>query len=74
MILKKSKTGQILLNDKGTGIVEKYFAAVNGEDFMLIQQLVFGKILWGYESFYPVGSRQSTVSRLPITTLPNQND
>lgn len=73
-ILKKSKTGQILLNDKGTGIVEKYFAAVNGEDFMLIQQLVFGKILWGYESFYPVGSRQSTVSRLPITTLPNQND
>jgi len=51
-IFKKSKTGQILLNDQGTAIVEKYFADVNGEDFMLIQQLVFGKILWGYENFY----------------------
>ncbi|MFK7980481.1 MAG: hypothetical protein AB8G86_10895 [Saprospiraceae bacterium] len=53
-ILKKSKTGQILLSDEGTGIVEKYFADVDGADFMLIQHLVFGKILWGYENFYYV--------------------
>ena len=53
-ILKKSKTGQLLLNEEGTGIVEKYFADVDGTDFMLIQQLVFGKILWGYENFYPM--------------------
>ena len=51
-IIKKSKDGQIVLNDKGSAFVEKYFADVDGEDFMLIQQLVFGKILWGYESFY----------------------
>ena len=51
-ILKKSKTGQILLSDEGTGIVEKYFADVDGADFMLIQHLVFGKILWGYDNFY----------------------
>ena len=51
-IIKKSKNGQIVLNDNGSPIVEKYFADVNGEDFMLIQQLVFGKILWGYDNFY----------------------
>jgi len=51
-IIKKSKEGKIILSNQGTAIVEKYFADVNGEDFMLIQQLVFGKVLWGYESFY----------------------
>jgi len=51
-IIKKSKDGKIVLNDEGKAFVEKYFADVNGEDFMLIQQLVFGKILWGYENFY----------------------
>lgn len=50
-IIKRSKAGQILLDDKGRQIVEKYHADVNGEDFMLIQQLVFGKILWGYDNF-----------------------
>lgn len=52
-IIKKDKNGTIILSDQGTGIIEKYFADVNGEDFLLIQHLVFGKILWGYESFYP---------------------
>lgn len=50
-IIKRSKAGQILLDDEGRQIVEKYHADVNGEDFMLIQQLVFGKILWGYDNF-----------------------
>ena len=32
--------------------VERYLADVNGTDFMLVQQLVFGKILWGYDFFF----------------------
>ncbi len=50
-IIKRSKAGQILLDDEGRQIVEKYHADVDGADFMLIQQLVFGKILWGYDNF-----------------------
>ncbi len=50
-IIKRSKAGQFLLDDEGRQIVEKYHVDVNGEDFMLIQQLVFGKILWGYDNF-----------------------
>ena len=52
-IVKRTKEGQMIISDSGTGIIEKYFADVNGADFMLIQQLVFGKILWGYDNFYP---------------------
>lgn len=52
-IVKRTKEGQMIISDSGTGIIEKYFADVDGADFMLIQQLVFGKILWGYENFYP---------------------
>jgi len=51
-IFKRSEVGEIVLNETGTPLVEKYFADVNGEDLMLIQQLVFGKILWSYESFF----------------------
>lgn len=51
-IIKRAKNGQMILDDNGNTIVEKYFAEVNGEDLMLIQQLVFGKILWSYESFF----------------------
>ncbi len=50
-IIKRATTGQMILDDEGRQIVEKYHADVNGEDFMLIQQLVFGKILWGYDNF-----------------------
>ena len=53
-IIKRDKNGAMILSDQGTSIIEKYFADVNGVDFMLIQQLVFGKILWGYDNFYPV--------------------
>ncbi len=32
--------------------VERYYAALNNGDFMLVQHLVFGKILWGYDFFF----------------------
>lgn len=32
--------------------VERYFAAVSTDDFMLVQQLVFGKVMWGYDFFF----------------------
>lgn len=32
--------------------VERYYAEVNNGDFMLVQHLVFGKILWGYDFFF----------------------
>lgn len=31
--------------------IEKYFAT-SGEDFLLVQHVVFGKIFWAYESFF----------------------
>lgn len=33
-------------------IVERYYANVNQEDFMLVQNEVFKKIFWGYEFFF----------------------
>lgn len=51
-IIKKNKNGGLILSNEGKPIIEKYYADVNREDFLLIQQLVFGKILWGYDSFY----------------------
>ena len=32
--------------------VERYFAEVNEEEFMLVQHRVFEKVLWGYEFFF----------------------
>ncbi|MEL6941387.1 MAG: DUF4340 domain-containing protein [Bacteroidota bacterium] len=32
--------------------VERYFAEVNEEDFMLVQHRVFEKVLWGYNFFF----------------------
>lgn len=43
------------LTDPNTGAplpVERYFADVNGEDFMLVQQRLVGKLFWSYESFF----------------------
>lgn len=51
-IIEKTKSGQVMLNDEGSPLIEKYFAEVDGVDFMLVQQLVFGKLLWSYGSFF----------------------
>ncbi len=32
--------------------VFRYFADVDGEDFVLVQQRVFGKLFWGYPQFF----------------------
>lgn len=39
--------------------MERYFAAVSTGDFMLVQQLVFGKVMRGYDFFFEeeIGSR-----------------
>ncbi|MEM6316164.1 MAG: hypothetical protein AAF960_00755 [Bacteroidota bacterium] len=50
-IIKQNDTGSIMVDDAGKAIIEKYYAE-RGEDFLLVQQLVFGKIFWGYESFF----------------------
>lgn len=40
-------------NVKSRPKIERYFAFVNGnEDVYLVQQLLFGKIFWGYDSFF----------------------
>jgi hypothetical protein len=40
-------------NVKSRPKIERYFAFVNGnEDVFLVQQLLFGKIFWGYDSFF----------------------
>jgi len=33
-------------------VVERYLVDVNNGDFMLIQHLVFGKVMWGYDFFF----------------------
>jgi len=44
--------------DASTGIkladnyVDRYFAEVNDDDFMLVQHRVFEKVLWGYDFFF----------------------
>lgn len=43
-----SKTGKALPAPE----IERYYADINGQDFMLVQQRVFGKIFWAYEAFF----------------------
>lgn len=38
--------------DRKTDIVERYYAFLNSGDLMLVQQRVFQKIFWAYDSFF----------------------
>lgn len=43
------KTGNLVVHNE---YVHRYFADINNGDFMMIQQLVFGKLFWAYEHFF----------------------
>lgn len=43
------KSGDYILVNSG---IERYFADLNGEDFLLSQHLVLKKLFWGYSSFF----------------------
>ena len=51
-ILKYDTEGNLLLRKDGRLLVERYYANVNNADLMLIQDRVFGKVLWAYELFF----------------------
>ncbi len=53
-IVQTNKEGKMLL-DKGKPIPhEKYYALVDNRDLMLVQELVFGKLLWAYDYFFDI--------------------
>jgi len=51
-IIKKNRLGLPMQREDGKLLIERYYANVNKEELMLIQELVFGKVLWGYSHFY----------------------
>ena len=50
-IFKRNRQGEYILDANGQPFAEKYFADVNGADFMLTQHRLMRKILWTYEGF-----------------------
>ena len=51
-ILKRDNLGGLMQRKDGRLLIDRYYANWNNRDLMLIQELVFGKVLWGYESFF----------------------
>lgn len=51
-IYQDGKSGDYLIT---SGQIERYFVDVNGEDFMLAQNLLIKKILWPYAAFFDEG-------------------
>ena len=51
-IMKKDDQGQPMLRADGQLLIERYFANVNQADLVLIQERVFGKVLWAYDYFF----------------------
>lgn len=48
-ISQDAKTGEYVRYDSN---IERYFADLNGVDFLLAQQIVLEKLFWGYGSFF----------------------
>ena len=48
---KTSKQGELIKQDSDTPVF-RFHADCSWGDFMVVQQGVFGKVFWGYESFY----------------------
>lgn len=51
-LIAKNNDDNIIFDNKKLPIIERYFAESSTGDFMMVQQVVFGKIFWGYESFF----------------------
>ena len=51
-IIKKDDLGLPMQREDGKLLIERYYANVNNEELMLIQELVFGKVFWGYGHFF----------------------
>ncbi len=51
-IMRLDRTGQPMLRKDGKLLIERYFANKNNEDLFLIQEIVFGKVLWSYDYFF----------------------
>ncbi len=51
-IIPTNKEGKMLLESGKPLPPEKYYALVDNRDLMLVQELVFGKLLWAYDYFF----------------------
>lgn len=51
-IVPTNKEGKMLLSNGKPLPPEKYYALVDDRDLMLVQELVFGKLLWAYDYFF----------------------
>lgn len=51
-IIPTNKEGKMILDNGKPVPHEKYFAWVDNQDLMVVQELVFGKLLWAYPYFF----------------------
>ncbi len=51
-LIAQNNDGNIIFDDKKRPVIERYFAESSTGDFLMVQQVVFGKIFWAYESFF----------------------
>jgi hypothetical protein len=53
-IIQTDRDGRMLLDSGKPLQIERYFAYVDNTDLMLVQELVFGKLLWSYDYFFDI--------------------
>lgn len=51
-VIPTNRDGQALLYEGKPVPHEKYYAIVDNKDIMLVQELLFGKLLWSYDYFF----------------------
>lgn len=51
-IIPTNRDGQALLYQGKPVPHDRYYAVVDNHDIMLVQELVFGKLLWSYDYFF----------------------
>ncbi len=52
-LIKTNKEGRLILDENGNQIpIEKYYAFVDDKDFYIVQEALFGKIMWSYDYFF----------------------
>lgn len=52
-IVPRNADGSLIVQNEGHVVVERYYGEADGNDIYLIQHVVFEKVFWAYESFFP---------------------
>jgi len=52
-LIKTNRDGRLILDENGNPLpIEKYYAYVDDKDFFIVQEGLFGKIMWAYDYFF----------------------